>query len=353
MDIRSLIKLAGLMTISLSSVLLTPLSFSDINTGTNSEDRFWINRTHQNLGKVNNFQAVIEQTISNKPSAIVSDVSFQKPNEFYQKVTQPDSLKGFEASYRNNTITLHHVLRKQAIEIKGLQEYKNDSSLERVKGVYLYNKEHYDQEFTPSIHVADRLSVGIDFMAKDDNLEIRKVEGFVDYHHSLFMQANFIFNNGLESKIKNSSMEFNKENLLIPAINLPDDTETYAWDFSKKHLSKNKVSKKVDPAIIWPEDKENNWNFKAYEFYQYGGKKNAAAYYYSDNFFLITLTKPRNSVKLTNIGVSLTLENIKVALNQFPAFTNLEFEYNGIHYTLVSNAHPESLITMVKDMIKN
>lgn len=351
MDIHSLTKSAGLMAISLSSALFTPYSFADINADTNSEDRFWINRTHQNLGNVDNFQAVVEQTLSNSTPPMISGVIFQSPHDFHLKAIQPDSISGFEASYSKNTVTLFDKLNQQALQIKGLQPYKKSSSLDRVKGIYLYNKEHYEQTFTPSIHVAERLSVGIDFMAKEDSLEINKVEAFVDYHHSLIMQSNLIFNSGIESKTTYLSMLFNKDKLSLPGINLSEETQIESWDFSKKHLSKKNVSKKINPNIIWPEDEGNTWGFSANKFYQQGKNTNAAAYYHSDNYFLITLTKKSRSDELSKLGIPVTLGNTQTMLNQLPTFASLQFKSKGIHYTLLSNIHPQSLLTMAKAMV--
>ena len=358
MDIRSLTKCIGLMTFGLSSALLIPNSYADINTGTDSEDRFWISRSHENLAKVDNFQAATEQTLSYKALPITSDITFIKPNTFYQKVTQPESLKGFEASYRDNTITLHDPINKQVLKVKGLQVYKKSSSVDRIRGIFLYNKENYEQEFTPAIHVADRLSVGIDLTAKNENFEIKKVEAFADYHYSLFMQANFIFNQGIESKIKNTHIVFNQADLTLPTIDLTNDaiakdTNIIRWDFSKKHVSKKKIGKITDTKIKWPEDKEDNWEFEKHQYYPQGSKANAAAYYYSDNYFLITLTKPSNNTKFSNPGVEINLEGTQVTLNQFPTFSHLEFDHKGIRYTLLSNTHPESLLGMIKGMLKD
>ena len=351
MGIHSLTKLAGLMAISLSFIFFTSHSFADIDADTSSEDRFWINRTHQNLGDVNNFQAVVEQTLSNSTSPVISGVIFQSPDNFHQVVIQPSLFKGFEASYSKNTITLLDSLNKQALQIKGLQPYKKSSSLDRVKGIYMYNKEHYEQTFTPSIHVAERLSVGIDFMSKEDSLEIKKVEAFVDYHHSLIMQSNLIFNTGIESKTTYLSMLFNKDNLSLPSISLSKDNQIESWDFSKKHLSKKNISKKVDQNIIWPEDEGNTWGFSANKFYQQGSKTNAAAYYHSDNYFLITLTKKSGGEELSTLGAPVALGNTHAVLNQLPTFSNLQFKSKGIHYTLLSNIHLQSVLTMAKKMV--
>ena len=58
MDVRSLISrfVTRFITNSglafcLGAAVLSPASLADINAGTNSEDRFWINRTHDNLAK--------------------------------------------------------------------------------------------------------------------------------------------------------------------------------------------------------------------------------------------------------------------------------------------------------------
>lgn len=350
MDIRSLVTLAVLITTSISSAVLSPLSFAD---DMDSEDKFWINRTHKNLSKVDNFQAITEKTLSHKNIPVISDVIFQKPADFYSIITQPESVKGFEASYSNNTITLHDNINKQALRIKGLEKPKESAYFQRVKGIYFYNKEHYDQEFTPSIHVADRLSVGIDFTAKEKNLDINKIEGFVDYHYSLFMQANFIFNNGVESKIKNTHIEFNKDSLSLPVVNLPKNTQITSWDFSKKHFSNKQLSEKVSQKIIWPQDKDNTWNFSTKKYYPQENPEHAAAYYYNEAFFLITVTEPHNGNELSSLGVPIALTDTQAKLNQFAAFSSLEFNDNGIHYTLLSNIHPQSLLSMAKGMVKN
>lgn len=359
MDIRSFIIIAELIAISLSSALFTPNSFADINADTTSEDRFWINRSHKNLAKVNNFESVVEQSFSNQTTPIISNVIVKTPTDFYQKTDQPETKKGFEASYHNNTITLHDPINKQALKIKGLNAYKESSSLDRVKGTYMYSKDNYEQEFTPSIHVSNRLSVGIDFMAKSDDLEIQKVEAFVDYHYSLIMQSNYILKNGLTSKIKNTKMTFNHENSSIPNISLSKDTELESWNLKNGALSKKKVSKKIDKDIQWPEDEDDLWGFAKQKFYHQKNKskKIAAAYYYSDNYFLITLTNKSNEQDINAINIPTALEvplsssTISTKLNQFPSFSSLQFESKGIDYTLISNIHPQSLLTIAKTVI--
>jgi hypothetical protein len=350
MDVRSFASKAALIAVSISSALLASQSFADI---TNNADNFWINRTYENLSKINNFQAVTEQSLSNKAATIISDVTFQTPTDFYQIVTQPESVKGFAASYQNNTITLHDRINQQALRVKGLLPNKEGSAFERVKRIYFYNKDHYDQEFTPSIHVADRLSVGMDLVANTDKVEIKKIEAFVDYHYSLFMQANFIFNNGIEAKIENSSMVFNKDDLLLPTITLAKETRTASWDLSKKGLSTKQLEKQISKDIVWPEDKDNIWGFSKRKFYQQKNTKTAAAYYYNDAFFLITATKPSDGRELTNVGIPLPLGNTQARLNQYPAFSSVEFNSNGIHYTLLSNTQPESLLARAKDIASN
>ena len=350
MDIRSLVTLAVLIITSISSAILSPLSFAN---DMNSEDKFWINRTHKNLNNVDNFQATTEKTLPHKNTSVISDVTFKKPANFYSIVTQPESIKGFESSYSNNTITLHDSLNKHALRIRGLEKHKKSADFERIKGIYFYNKENYEQKFTPSIHVANRLSIGIDFTAKEKDLDINKIEGFVDYHYSLFMQANFIFNNGVESKIKNTHMEFNKDSLSLPIINLPKNTQVTSWDLSKKHFSNKQLSKKISKKIMWPQDKENTWDFSAKKYYQKTTPEHAAAYYYNDAFFLITVTKPNQGNELNSLGTPVALADTQARLNQFVTFISLEFNHNGIHYTLLSNTHPQSLLSMAKDMVKN
>lgn len=275
MDIHSLIKTAGLVSIYLSSAF-SFYALADVNADTNSEDRFWINRGHQNLNKVDHFNAVSEQILAGQAEPIISHIAFQKPDNFYQQVVQPQSLKGLEASYRNNTLTLHNSPHKHALIIKGLAPFKERSAHSRVKGIYLFNKEHYEQVFTPSIHVADRLAVGIDLTAKEDTSTIRKIEGFADYHYSLFMQATFIFSSGLDVKTHYKSIEFNAENFTLPEINLAKETSITSWDFNHKALTKTQREKQISQDIIWPDDADNTWDFDEHKYFQKEDKKNGS-----------------------------------------------------------------------------
>jgi len=360
MDVRSLISRFIIRFVAnsglafcLGAAVLSSASLADINAGTNSEDRFWINRTHDNLAKFDNYQAQTEQTQTEPAqagagAAVISDVLFKKTDGFYQVVLQPDSLSGIEVSQRAGVITLHDKPNQRAFIVKGLEAYQAGGSLETIKDIYLFNKEHYEQTFTPSIHVADRLAVGIDFVARDESDEIRKIEAFVDYHHSLFMQARFVFNNGVESTIRNNSIEFNKEGLTLPEIKLPQTTQVRVLDLSKKALSQKELSKKTANNIVWPEDKNNTWGFSQRKFYQQSNS--SAAYYYGDKFFLLAIATPERGQPVTVPAVPLTIGNTPVLLSQFPLFAHLAFDHKGISYTLVSNAHPESLLSMVKGM---
>ena len=354
MDILSLIKTAGLVSIYLSSAF-SFYALADVNADTNSEDRFWINRGHQNLNKVDHFNAVSEQVLAGQAEPTISHIAFKKPDNFYQQVVQPVSQKGFEASYRDNTLTLHHPSQQQALIINGLVPFKESSARSRVKGIYLFNKEHYEQAFTPSIHVADRLAVGIDLTAKEDTSTIRKIEGFADYHYSLFMQATFLFSSGLDVKTHYRSIEFNAENFTLPEINLAKETSITSWDFNNKALSKKQRKKQISQDIIWPDDADNTWDFNEHKYFQKGDEKTAAAYFYSDDFFLITVTEAQQksgTKQLNTMGAPLVVENTPVLLNQFPTFSTIEMNHLGIHYRLLSNIHPESLISMAKGIIK-
>lgn len=367
MDIHSLIKTTGLIAISFSSVFFCSYSIADINASTNSEDRFWINRTHKNLDKIHYFKATSEQTSPGQASPIVSKITFKKPDNFYQRITRPELIKDSQARYSNNTIALYDASNNQALTIKGLSEPKASSARLRVKGIYLYNKEHYHQEFTPSIHIAERLSVGIDFSAKEKNAKIKKIEGFADYHYSLFMQANYLFNDGPTVKIKNTDIEFNtsndfQEEFNLPDIELPKGTKIISWDFNQEHLSAKKIREKINKNIVWPEDENNTWDFSEHKYYQQKDNKHAAAYYHNDGFFLITTTQPNHqaikdsspneSESLSQKpGIVLTLSKTQVVLNQLPTFSTLDFVHNHIHYTLLSNIHPESLLSMATGII--
>ena len=225
------------------------------------------------------------------------------------------------------------------------------SRLEQVKSIYWYNNEHYEQVFKPSINIAKRLSVGLDFIAKDSEAEIVELNSFADYHHSIFMQASYSFNSGVTSKFTHQAMAFNQEEITLPALTVPKKTDMIYWNFNRASLSDKQARERISTNIRWPLDKDDVWSFGQHQFYQQTNAQTAAAYFYNDAFFMITLAQPANIKKELLPGTPLLLNKTPVQFSQWPSFSDLTFELNGIHYTLLSNIHPQSLIDMAKGML--
>lgn len=331
--------------IGIGSLLVSNISLAG------ASHAYWIAKTHDNLNKIENYQATIEQSQSNSSIPVISQVLFNKPNNFHLTVSQPTELKGIEAGFNNHSILLHNPNKQQALKIDGLKSPTAASKLEQVKSIYWYNQEYYDQVYKPSINIADRLSVGLDFIAKDQKNEILKTSAFVDYHHSLFMQASYSFNSGVSSQFKHTAIEFNQPQVTLPSFKVPKQTNIAYWDFNRASLTDKQVKEKISSAIHWPKDKNDIWGFAQHQFYQQDNAKTAAGYFYNDAFFMIVITRPATKNTELFQGIPLILNDTPVSFSQFPSFADLVFEFNGIHYTLLSNIHSQSLINMAKEML--
>lgn len=295
----------------------------------------------------------IEQSQSNSSASVISQVQFKKPNNFYSKVVSPAELAGIEAGFNKHSLLLHNPNSQQALKIDGLKSPTAASKLEQVKSLYWYNQDHYEQVFQPSINIAKRLSVGLDFTAKNAEAEITELNSYVDYHHSLFMQASYRFNNGVTSNFTHKKIDFNLDNIEIPALKVPKKTEIAYWDFNRASLTDKQVGKRISSKIHWPKDKKDLWGFSQYQFYQHTNAETAAAYFYNEAFFIIATTQPVKNKKSLIQGIPLTIHETQAQLSQFPSFTDIEFDFDGIHYTLLSNIHPQSLIDMAKEIVMN
>jgi hypothetical protein len=192
----------------------------------------------------------------------------------------------------------------------------------------------------------------MDFIAKNEQDEILKTNAFVDYHHSLFMQASYAFNSGVNSQIKYAAIDFNQPKIELPTIKVPKKTDIAYWDFNRGSLTDKQVDERISSTIHWPEDKENIWGFAQHQFFQQGDEKTAAAYFYNDAFFIIAITQPDSKKAELVQSVPLVINNTQVNFSQFPSFSDLTFKLNGIHYTLLSNIHSRSLIDMAKNIIE-
>lgn len=314
-------------------------------------DSYWISRTHNNLNKIENYSATIEQTHSSSPDKILSQVQFTKPNNFHLLVSKPSYLKGFEVGFNEKTILLHNPISNNAIKLEGLKSPAASNTLEQVKRIYDYNLANYEHVFTPSINIAERLSVGLNFVAKDAKAEIVNLNSFSDYHYSMFMQADYSFRSGATTKLTHSTMRFNQDNISLSTLEVPDNTELLYWDFSDASLSDKQAKERISTDIRWPIDTDNTWGFGQHQFYQHTNAQTAAAYFYNDAFFMIALTEPAKTKKELIQGTHLTLNQTPVEFSQWPAFSHLTFELDSINYTLISNIHPQGLIDMAQGML--
>jgi len=314
-------------------------------------DSYWISRTHSNLNKIENYSATIEQTHSGSPDKILSQVQFTKPSNFHLSVSQPSHLKGFEAGFNDHSILLHNPNTRSAIKLDGLKSPTASSTLEQVKNIYDYNLANYEHVFTPSINIAERLSVGLNFVAKDEEADIVNLNSFSDYHYSMFMQADYSFKSGATSKLTHQTMAFNQDNISLPPLTVPKKTELLYWDFNRASLSDKQARERISADVRWPTDTEDTWGFGQHQFYQQSNAQTAAAYFYNDAFFVIALTQPANAKTELMEGAPLLLNKTPVQFSQWPSFSNLVFELNGIQYTLISNVHPQSLIDMAEGML--
>ena len=323
---------------------------------------FWIKKTFENLNKIENYTATSEQWLSLDSSRVISQINYQRPNDFHTIIISPESLKGTEASFSNHAISLNNPHTKKALSITGLKSPTIESKLDQVKGRYYYNQKHYDQVFTPSIHVAEQLSVGLDFIAKREEAELLKAETYIDYHHSIFMQASQSFNSGITSKFKNTAIAFNQKTFTLPKTNIAADTQLLAWDFNQASLTNKESLERISSDIHWPKDIENYWGLSQRQFYQQRNSKTAAGYFYNDAFFVIAITQPNKSDASTakttyhfTHGTPLTINTLKgestAFLSQYPEFSYIEFVRDNIRYSLIANIHPQSLIDMARGMI--
>lgn len=364
------------MNIRVTKISLIALFFSFAFISNSSFARgshvFWIKKTFENLNKIENYSATSEQWFSSGSSSldgsflnssqVISQVSYQRPNDFHTIITSPESLKGIEASFSNHSISLNNPHMKKALNIKGLKSPTVESKLDQVKSLYYYNQKHYDQVFTPSINIAEQLSVGLDFIAKRKKAELLKAETYIDYHHSIFMQISQSFDSGNTSKLKNTTITFNQNSFTLPKTSITEDTQLLVWDFNQASLTNKESLERISQKIHWPKDIENYWGLSQRQFYQQRNSKTAAGYFYNDAFFVITITQPNESgvetEKLTSHfaqGIPVTINTLMgestVFLSQYPEFSYLEFVRDNIRYSLIANIHPQSLIDMAHGMI--
>jgi outer membrane lipoprotein-sorting protein len=341
------------ITKTLTSLILASSLFVTGYSHARGSHSFWISRTHENLNKIENYSATIEQNQSSSATPIVSQVNFLKPNSFYSKVLSPNNLAGIEAGFNNQSLLLHNPNNQQALKIDGLKSPTAASKLEQVKSLYWFNQDHYEQEFQPSIHIAKRLAVGLDFKAKNSDAEITELKSYVDYHHSHFMQASYHFNNGTSSSFTHKDIAFNQASVELPKLKVPKKTDISYWNFNAASLTDKQAEERISARIHWPKDKEDLWGFSQYQFYQQDNAETAAAYFYNEAFFIIATTKPEKDAKSLSQGTPLNIHKTQAQFSQFPSFAEIEFKFDGIHYTLLSNIHPQSLIDMAKEIVMN
>lgn len=350
------INISSISTIGFMAAVLICSLISNTSLATGSH-AFWISKTHANLNKIENYSATMELSTSTNSTPVISQVKFKKPYDFQLIISSPDDLKGLEASFNNHSILMHNPINQSVLKIDGLKSPTKESKLEQVKSIYWYNQEHYEQVFTPSIYIADRLSVGLDFIAKDDQADILTTKTFIDYHHSIFMQADYSLKSGGSARVKNTAIDFNQSHIEFSAAPLADNSKITYWDFNRASLTDKQVEENISAQIHWPKDIENVWGLSHHQFYQQKNKQTAAGYFYNDAFFVIALTQPIKSKQVVNPqrplmhGMPFTINETPAYFFPYPSFTAIEFERHGIRYILLANIHPQSLIDMASGII--
>lgn len=311
---------------------------------------FWINKTHENFSKIKNYQAEVSQQGIHANDEVVTDVSFRPPSDFHIQVSQPQGLAGISMSYQDNSLLYYYPNQNYALKIDGLTAPEPKQALQRVKDMYWFNHEHYERTFTPSIEVADRISVGLDLDAKENNFEIKKSTLFIDYDYSIVMQGKFLYKDGTSNSISHNSILFNSDTFNLPTTKVSKATQVDQWNFKQKSINKEKLVKSLPFDVVWPDETGMKWALSDSRYYLNKQKAAAAGYFYNENYFLVS-TVEKDSPALS-IGAPLKLSNkVTAHLMQSPSMSSIEFRLNDTDYRLLSNIHAEDLITIARNMV--
>jgi len=325
-----------------------------VAAGVDGLHQFWIDKTHENSSKIRNYQATIRQTDNHSAEPLIADIQFQAPLSFSMTVQQPKAMEGMHWHYHNNSLRLFNPQAKQSLYIDGLRQPDPNQALQRVKDIYWFNHELYQRTFTPSIEVAERISVGVDLEAKEADNVIRKSELFIDYDYSLLMQGAFYYDDGTTMSMTHEAIAFNQNDFQLqsPSASMNADASQY-WNLNEAPVQRKQAEAHLSRQPRWPELSSSPWSLNDPRYFV-SNPGQAAAYQYNDNYFLLSLLDTSGSDHRGDgePGTALQLnKELEGRLVQTPAMSSLVFYYDGIEYRLLSNVHPETLIRLARELV--
>ena len=328
------------------------LSLSSMSLAVDGLHHFWIDKTYENLSKIENYQAQIHQQGIYNDQPVTTKVQFQSPESFFIQVAEPEQIKGLSISFTGNQLAYHFPQQNYSLLLKGLPTVKKDTERQRVEDMYWFNNANYKRTFTPSIEVAERISVGVDMDAQESDLNLRKTSLFIDYDYSIIMQGSFEYSGGAKNQITTQAIRFNQQNFKLAKANTNEGAVTHAWNFNEADSNKDKLAKVFGKGIRWPSLKEDEtWQLGDTRYLVNAGDKSAASISSSDHYFLAT-TVNTSSTDNWPLGTPVVLsDTVKGQLLQSPSLTSLHFIMDNKSYQLFSNIHAEDLIKAARNML--
>ena len=325
---------------------------SSLAVGSKSEGihKFWIDKTYNNMVKVDNYQAEVEQSY---PGGVVTTaVQFRQPADFYMQVEEPLELQGVTFSYQNGQLEYYSPQINQALVVKGLSGPSSDSAKAQAEDMYWANHEYYKRTFTPSIEVASRISVGVDLDAGDKEREILKSQLFIDYDYSLLMKGDFYFRDGSMLSMENKKIDFNLDDFTLPTMQLPAATPLRSWNLSANALSADQFEKSATFMPVWPNVELPRWKLEKPDyFFSEQGKDGAAVYYKNAHYFLLMTAEQTPSNATAPAGARVELNNNRYGqLLQAPSISIVELQRDGISYQVLSNIHLEDVLLLARQL---
>lgn len=340
------------MDIKKISALALGLSLSSMSLAVDGLHHFWIDKTYENLSKIENYQAQIHQQGIYNDQPVTTEVQFKSPESFFVKVAEPEQIKGLSIRFSGDQLAYHFPQQNYSLLLQGLPTPKKDTDRQRVEDMYWFNNANYKRTFTPSIEVAERISVGVDMDAKESGLNLRKTSLFIDYDYSIIMQGSFEYSGGAKSQITTQAISFNQADFDLAEITPIKDSNKQEWNFNKADNNKDKVAKVLGKGIRWPSlSDDETWQLGNTRYLANPENNSAASISSSDHYFLAT-TVSASDVNNWPLGTPIALsDKVKGQLLQSPSLTSLHFVMDNKSYQLFSNIHAEDLIKAARNML--
>ena len=340
------------MDIRKLSALALGLSLSSMSLAVDGLHHFWIDKTYENLSKIENYQAQIQQQGIYQELPVTTKVQFQSPESFFIQVAEPEQIKGLSISFSGNQLAYHFPQQNYSLLLQGLPTSKESTDRQRVEDMYWFNNANYKRTFTPSIEVAERISVGVDMDAQESDLNLRKTSLFIDYDYSIIMQGSFEYSGGAKNQITTQAISFNQQNFKLAEANTNEGAVKQVWNFAKADSNEDKVVKVLGKDIRWPSLKEDETWQLANTRYLVNKKDQSAASLSSSDHYFLAATVNTSSTDNWPLGTPIALsDQVKGQLLQSPSLTSLHFVMNNKSYQLFSNIHAEDLIKAARNML--